>query len=78
MVPIEACAQYPQMVKSLISMGIGLEQKDKVFVEDFLVAHGELNDKNCYSTSLTDKGSNGIVTDARQKSNHGEDCVNRG
>lgn len=42
----------PQMVESLISMWIGLGQKDKVFVEGFLVADREWNHKNCYSTGL--------------------------
>ena len=51
----------------MISRGIGLKQKDKVFVEGFLVADGELNHKSCLSTGLTDKG-NRVVRDTREKS----------
>lgn len=43
------------MVESLISRGIGLGQKDKVFVEGFLMTDGELNHENCFSAGLTDK-----------------------
>lgn len=37
------------------------------------MADGEENHKNCYSTGLTDKRTNGIVRDERQRSDEGED-----
>lgn len=48
-------------------MWIGLGQKDKVFVEGFLVADREWNHKNCYSTGLTNKRRNGVMRDTREK-----------
>lgn len=55
------------MVESLISLGIGLGQQDKVFVEGLLVADGDMSHKICYSTDLTDKRRNGVVRDTREK-----------
>lgn len=51
-----------------LSRGIGLGQKDRVFIEGFLVADGELNHKNYSSTGLMDKRRNRMVRDTRKKS----------